>query len=130
MAAPTAGAWARRNAGRYTNDAPAIATGRVPVPWDDPTRYRHAALLLDRPSTDGEATADLAIDILAMFARRSLGPPMEQLAMKVSECVLAFLGRDGDSDLRLLEMTSPVFTPDPQGLSRKVAAMKRLAEWV
>ncbi len=74
----------------------AIATARVPVPWGISTRGEYGVLLLERLTTDSEATTALAIDILGMF-RYPPYPVIEPLAMKIFECVLAFLGRDDDA---------------------------------
>jgi hypothetical protein len=90
----------------------AIAAGVAPSPWDAEPRYRYAPLLLDRLITDEKAPACLVADILDMLTVHQSDHSVRQLAKKIAQCGLTFLGRDDDSDVRIAEALADVLVRD------------------
>jgi hypothetical protein len=70
-------------------------------PWDETTQGRYTALLIDRLTTDDEAPAALAADVLSELATIETFRRHEGIAHYVVRCALAFLGHDRDSDERI-----------------------------
>ncbi len=107
-----------------------IAAGHVPVPWNDWTRRGYAELLLDRLITDDSVTADLAADILQIFVRSPQPWLTDELAVKILQCSVDFLGQDHESDDDLAEVISFALMPDFGFVppSYGLEALTRLAE--
>lgn len=90
----------------------AMVTGAAPLPRDEETRYWYALLLLDRLITDEKAPARLAADMLDVLTVRQSDQFVCQLANKIAQCGLTFLGRDNDSDVRIAEALADVLVRD------------------
>lgn len=73
-------------------------------PWDETTQGRYTTLLLDRLTTDDEAPAALAADVLSKLAAVETITDHEGIALCLVRCALAFLGHDRDSDERIAKM--------------------------
>jgi hypothetical protein len=99
------------------------------LPWEEATKVRYTALLLDRLATDQKASATLAADVLGSLTTfRSIGPLHEGIAPCFVRCALAFLGRDHDSDQRIAKMFQVILPLCHPADILTVAACVRLTE--
>jgi hypothetical protein len=82
--------------------------------WNDTTRYRYSALLLDRLATDEALPPTMAIDILSMLeAGKMDGPITKALRSQLIRCLLIFRGRERNCDERIAQMLSQLATAAP-----------------
>ena len=108
---PLSGAGPEQRRAAYRECA-AIASSDVSLEWEDPTRCRYAALLLDRLCTDDEAPASLAADILGTLSAGPAKPLTAELATRIIRCGLAFLGQDRGTDQRIAEVLADLLAEE------------------
>jgi hypothetical protein len=97
---PLRDATAEERRASYTRCARTVTFHKM-LPGSDIFRNRYAAVLLDRLTTDEEAPAALATDVLNMLVTCSTAKSLGDLGPCLIRFALAFLGRDRDSDQRI-----------------------------